>query len=153
VADAGVVGIAAVGGIPLVGTGHRAGGRQGEAGGRGVGAVAVDGNRLGVHGRGAAVVKEREGDGAGRVEAALQVRGVVERHRRRVERNRGRTRSGGQRRDGGTDRHLFACRPVVADRVVVTVAVVDGVPLVDTNRGAAARQGEAGRRGVGAVAV
>src|SRR5207248_2899955 len=65
VAGGAVVGIAVVGGIPLVRAGHRARDRQRVAGWRRVGAVAADRDGLGVY-QGAAQV-EGEGDGALRV--------------------------------------------------------------------------------------
>src|SRR5262249_49134135 len=144
--------VAAVSGIPLVGARHRAGGRQGEAGGRGVGAVAVDCHRLRVLQN--AVEEQREGDGAGWVIAARQ--------RGRVRQDRGRGIAQGD--DGGVGGGGVvwlgrAAPPVLfvlsipAALLVFAVAAVGGIPLVGARHRARRRQREAGRRRVQAVAV
>src|SRR5262249_26335029 len=91
-----VVKVAAVSGIPLVGARHRARGRQREAGGRGVGAVAVDRDRLGVFQD--AVQEQLEGDGAGGVGAARERGRVLEDLGRIAQRDACRVGGGGDRR-------------------------------------------------------
>src|SRR5438045_789866 len=109
-----VVGIAAVGGVPLIGAGPvRTAGC--EAGRRGVEAVAVDQHHLSVNNRGAIRPDQRKGDAARRVEAALQDRRVLQRHGG-TQRDRGLVGGGAERgvihghllfshwRDNGTPR-------------------------------------------------
>src|SRR5262249_30377810 len=143
--------VAAVAGVPLVGAGGRAAAGQGEAGRRRVGGVAVDGDRLGVHQR--AVVEQREGDAAGRVEAVGESGYIGQGHGACAQRDRGRGGDGGDRRAGGAVRHLLGSALVPSATVFVAVAAVAGVPLVGAGGRAAAGQGEAGRRRVGGVAV
>src|SRR5271165_5901371 len=69
-----VVAVAGVTRIPLVATGYRAAVRQGVTGWGRVSAIAVDGDRFGVDRAGAAIVIEREGDGAGLVITAREHR-------------------------------------------------------------------------------
>src|SRR2546423_1732972 len=72
VADSVIVRVPVVTGVPLVGASNRVRRGQGVAGWRGIGAVAADGDDLGIHWGAAAVVEERERDRAGLEGAARQ---------------------------------------------------------------------------------
>ena len=125
-------------------------GRRGcVAGGRGIGAVAVDGGRLGVHDRRAVGAVQRKRDRALRcVEAARQRRRIAERNSAadhdRPARRRRQFRTGPE-----LDRLRFAPPRRVGDRVVVRVAAVAGDPLVRAGNRGGVRAG----RGVGVVAA
>src|SRR5262249_60944345 len=115
--------------------------QQREAGRRRVGAVALDGDRLGEHRHAAAVVEQLEDDGAGRVEAARQRGRVGQDHHVGAERDRGRGGGGDKRRRGVEDRHLLLVGVGVRKGgVVVVVAAVTGDPLVVAGNRAAGRQ-------------
>src|SRR5205085_1790129 len=128
VAGGGVVGIAAVGGVPLIGAGPvRTAGR--EAGRRGVEAVAVDQHHLSVNNRGAIRPDQRKGDAARRVEAALQERRVLQRNGG-TQRDRGLVGGGAERRAIRVNRHLLGRIIDAAGAVVGAIAAVGGVPLI-----------------------
>src|SRR5262249_44910957 len=110
-----VVAVAAVGDIPLESPGHRAAAGRGEAGRRGVGAIAVDRDRLGVH-RAAARTDQREGDGAGRIIAVGERGRIGQGHGGRPQRDRARVGSGGEPRGCPTDPGLLGGPAPVAGR-------------------------------------
>src|SRR5262249_58584077 len=117
----------------------------------GVAAVAVDGDRLGVHHR--AAVVEREDDRPGRIEAACECCQIGQGHGRPAERDRGQVRGGGERGARGGDCRLLADPALVDGGVVVAIAAVDGGPAGGGEHGAAAGEGKAGRGGGVAVAL
>src|SRR5262249_39268494 len=129
---AGVLVVAVAAGVlgrPDIVARYRGVGEQRVAGGRGVGAVAVDRDRLGVDDRGAGV-GQREGDRPGRGGAAGRARRVLQGLRRRAERDRPVGAGGRHQRRGihGDGHPLLRRGAVVAGVLVVAVAGVLGRP-------------------------
>src|SRR4051812_1213618 len=137
-------------GVPLVGTGRAAAGQR-VAGGCRVVAVAVDGHRLGVHGR-PVRRHQRERDRSYRIIAARELGRVLDHHGRGAQRHGGGTGGGA---DGGIGRAdgLGLVLAVVGGSRVFGVAAVSGGPEVGAGGGGQVSAGVvAGGGGVGAVA-
>src|SRR5262249_23698624 len=125
--------------------------RQRVADRRRVGAVAVDGGRLGVYR--AAVVGQRERDRAAGVVAAGERRRVGQDRRGAAAQSDGAAGCTYQRRAGRIDDRLLQRAALVVGGLVVGVAVIGRGPLVVAGDRGIGRQGVAGGRRVGAVAV